>query len=99
MTKPRGTAAAFASAVLVLGWSRYALGRAFGVHEKQIRRWEEGHDVPDAVMDWMTAVTAWLAANPPPRRPFEDPPKPRQARAPHRLKRRGQPSSEGGGRP
>jgi len=96
VTKPRGTAAAFAAAVLALGWSRRSLGRAFGVDERQIRRWESGADIPDPVLDWMTAATGWLAANPPPRRPFDGGP-PMPGPPPHRMRR--QASGAGGRRP
>lgn len=64
------TAAAFLAARQATGWSRNTLGQALGVDEKQIRRWEQGADIPDAVMDWLLDFARWLKQHPPPRRPW-----------------------------
>jgi transcriptional regulator with XRE-family HTH domain len=66
-----GNAAAFTAARQAIGWSRAALGAAFGVDEKQIRRWEAGADIPEPALEWALALAGWLARHPPPRRPWD----------------------------
>src|SRR5262249_808587 len=50
-----------------VGWNNHTAARFFGCRESMVRRWRTGeHKVPEAVLDWLAALAAFIAAYPAP---------------------------------
>jgi DNA-binding XRE family transcriptional regulator len=51
-----------------IGWSRSKMAKVFGRSENTIRQYEAGETIiPTRIAEWMTMVSDFLEANPPPR--------------------------------
>jgi hypothetical protein len=50
-----------------IGWDNRGFATRIGCGETLVRRWRAGEtQVPDAILDWLTALVAFMAAYPAP---------------------------------
>ncbi len=65
-----GPAGRLARAMAAVGWGATSLAQHLDCSEGAVRGWYTGRfSVPEEALDWVEQVVAFIAANPPPKRP------------------------------